>query len=124
MKVTEIRIGNYVDKIPYRGQDSNETRKDWIIGSHDIGFWHTEEFIYKPIPLTTEWLEKFGFERHSEIGHSHYFKDADYSIDIEHPGDDIYMYLKTRKVKLKYVHQLQNLYFCLTNEELKIMDNI
>jgi hypothetical protein len=74
---------------------------------------------FTPIPLTEEWLFKFGFE----------------NIDTNDDGGDNYWYLSktdfmldrffqsftmNTSFDLEYVHQLQNLYFALTNEELKL----
>ena len=66
----------------------------------------------KPIPLTEEWLVKFGFYKDKlEVGLYH-FND----LEIFLPN---YFTWKTQFIdNIKYVHQLQNLYFALTNEEL------
>ena len=62
-----------------------------------------------PIPLTEEWLLKFGFEKKS---HSFVI----YPVSIKKQGV-AYFYVPT-SIHLKYVHQLQNLFHSLTNEEL------
>lgn len=77
----------------------------------------------EPIPLTEEWLLKFGFEETSDkdfIGGLYTRgKDGFYinketmsycGIDYEGTIDDI--------VEINYVHELQNLYFALTKQEL------
>jgi hypothetical protein len=70
---------------------------------------------YRPIPLTEEWLLKFGFE----ITNNFQTKDRFQT----HKQDGIiwfeYGYIS---IELKYVHQLQNLYFALTGEELTITE--
>jgi hypothetical protein len=86
----------------------------------------------KPILLTKDWLLKLGFEKKfpdetCNLFDMKLFKEktvnglnrgqgfmclADF---IEKEG--WYLYLQTR-VTLKYVHQLQNLYYTLTGEEL------
>jgi hypothetical protein len=104
MKASELRIGNYVyfeDKL---------LKFDFEMG------WNFD--YIKPIPLTEEWLLKFGFEKDgiyyenahlqlskmtSKNGYDCYCTDLDFSIFM---------------TELKHVHQLQNLYFALTNEEL------
>ena len=79
-----------------------------------------------PIPLTEEWLEKFGFE--NIYGDYHKKWDVwNYQIE-KHPSFkegwvffiDIDEVASPPSVKIRYVHQLQNLYFCLTGEELTI----
>lgn len=77
-------------------------------------------FQYAPIPLNDEWLLRFGFERSGV----YYVKDEVYiydtcrlCIDSEEYGYFEYKFNYTSKL-LVYVHQLQNLYFALTGEEL------
>jgi hypothetical protein len=71
---------------------------------------------FEPIPLTEEWLLKFGFEWKNHGLH----KD---NWVIRQFGGDWTIFLSNEKynfdIKLCYVHQLQNLYFALTGEELK-----
>jgi hypothetical protein len=77
-----------------------------------------------PLPLTEEWLLKFGFEETDPItfmGGLYSIKKPDgfyinketmsyCTFDYEGTIDDI--------IKIEYVHQLQNLYFAVTGEEL------
>lgn len=69
---------------------------------------------YSPIPLTEEWLMRFGFEENEEgywviVGQFYdmrkILKTSLYQGDLQ---------------STKYVHQLQNLYFAITGEELTI----
>jgi len=78
---------------------------------------------YQPIQLTEEWLLKFGFEllcRKSPDG----YKDTIFSM--QKPYWTLMQLDKGWGVqfwqgnKLEYVHQLQNLYFALTGEELEM----
>jgi hypothetical protein len=76
-----------------------------------------------PIPLTEEWLIKFGFEKKIDC-----YKNINYnfngyfaSFDCDNPmwfGEDGCCEQVTIKDNIKYVHQLQNLYFAVTGEEL------
>jgi hypothetical protein len=75
----------------------------------------------KPIPLTEEWLLKFGFEKQmmwtyaiNIIGNKkliYYLGEKGWSVGNKNYSDFS---------NLNYVHQLQNLYFALTNQELEI----
>jgi hypothetical protein len=120
MDAKELRIGNYV-----LFNDNTEVK------INDIGnAWHTHLPIkddgfnwvspktrvkkYRPIPLTEEWLRKFGFESYYKNGSEYQNKNM-YLVK----NGDIWQNLKIG-VNLKYVHQLQNLYFALTGEELEI----
>lgn len=68
----------------------------------------------EPIPLTEEWLIKFGFEN-SNMGFS-----ADYSKDNIELNFVNGLYEYGDYCKIEYVHKLQNLYFALTGEELTL----
>lgn len=109
MKENEIRIGN------------------WVKFEHGNGYEEIVQFKFDnwkyfygttttPIPLTEEWLIKFGFE-----GNIIAVND----LWIEHDGDVGYYLADDHSIGvgmdyIKYVHQLQNLYFALTGEELTI----
>jgi hypothetical protein len=122
MKASELRIGNYV-------KFDNHEDEYYKVSGCDISELSDEliDLNASPIPLTEEWLLKFGFIRH----HYDYANDviyikniADNEIDNAEFEWGVYpnelgsgIQIKNRK-SLKYVHQLQNLYFALTGEEL------
>jgi hypothetical protein len=67
-----------------------------------------------PIPLTEEWLLKFGFYKSETFKNSFIKKGVDIYIQ-----DTAFWYdLLNNSIEIKSVHQLQNLYFAVTNEEL------
>jgi hypothetical protein len=103
MEENELRIGNWVLS-PTQGEIQIEN--GWQI---DEG----EEV--KPIPLTEEWLIKFGFEYSDLNGDSGLWKIPPFQIYGKY-NQFIYDY----RLDVNYVHQLQNLYFALTGEELTI----
>ena len=82
---------------------------------------------YKPIPLTEEWLLKFGFERVTPTENGY---DNDYAYELKNFGrialengvliPDQYYFLDGLDFNLKHVHELQNLYYALTKKELTI----
>ena len=99
---------------------------------------------YDPIPLTEEWLWEFGFvkENIKPVSKNHgsffsmYVDDYKYSFAYANFRDDWGFYhsytdacdekdnnkFDAISFGIKYVHQLQNLYFALTGEELKIKE--
>lgn len=80
-----------------------------------------EEFI-KPIPLTEEWLLKFGFEKDEECKSWSILTSLekfDYLFEIENKYQECFQ-PDFIKIDIKYVHQLQNLYFALTGNKLEI----
>lgn len=111
----ELRIGNYIE---YNGEIMK------LDGSLLCCYIQNElEFPLNPIPLTEEWLLKFGFEKAPLVdkylkGYFTYdskLKYFTYFTDIEDGG---YENIIIQKEKLKYVHQLQNIYFAITGKEL------
>ena len=78
----------------------------------------------EPIPLNEEWLVKFGFTEFYHKGLKGYISDKMellYNLD----SHQMYSYNEVNGsiwnlARCKHVHQLQNLYFALTGEELKI----
>lgn len=70
----------------------------------------------QPIPLTEEWLVKFGFEKKRGWDDSPFYKKND--VDIYIVSDK--SFTNELDVPIKHVHQLQNLYYALTGEELPI----
>lgn len=76
----------------------------------------------KPIPLTEKWLESFGFEKIQgwmwKSGIS--LRPKSEFIDLEYGG----YILDAYDIHIDYVHTLQNLYFALTGEELKLKEEI
>ena len=117
----ELRIGNYVE---YRIQDELDERKEWwelsIIDSSDLQILESGiDDDYRAIPLTEEILLKFGFEEKSKsknfyLGNFrfHISKPANYNGFIFCDGYDVIT------DRIKYVHQLQNLYFDLKGKRL------
>jgi len=76
-----------------------------------------------PIPLTEKWLIDFGFERSKKTAYST-GKEVEYNVFYKYKllFNEIQnqWYYDKVKVELSCVHELQNLYFALTKEELKI----
>ncbi len=74
---------------------------------------------YQPITLTEEWLLKFGFEKRSIIQENDSYYLNGEIVWVTKKG---FRYFQNRNI-IQHVHQLQNLYFALTGEELTIKDN-
>lgn len=75
-----------------------------------------------PILLTKEWLIKFGFNETSYGWINGYiFNKFGISIEVDYQNN-IFLGMNNTKIKkLDYVHQFQNLYYLLTDEELKLI---
>ena len=127
MKGTELRIGNYVNI----GLKSSSLRTDFdaitASGLMDLQVnKETSSFVYEPIPLTEEFILDLGFETEvSDWCHFTLEYDFEYYIDISLSfSKEITVNIRNEEdvfyFNVEYVHQLQNLYFTLTNEELTI----
>ncbi len=122
MKANELRIGNLVE---YHIEDELDERKEWweviTIDSEDINWLEKEDpesIDYKPIPLTEEWLLKFGAKRlNPKRGILKEFVLKTVRIEMSNSGN---FYYKNSKLVLESIQQLQNLYFALTGTELEI----
>ena len=115
----ELRIGNYVE---YRIQDELDDRKEWwelsIIDSTDLQILESGiDDDYRAIPLTEEILLKFGFFK--KLGN---YELENFRFHISQPMNfDGFVFCEGYSVitdKIQFVHQLQNLFFALTGEEL------
>jgi hypothetical protein len=135
MKANELRIGNWV----YQGNQYGDMPIDaYQIHQYDLmerGGSVAEYYKeWKPIPLTAKLLEEFGGLRYAPrpFAEDHFtmrilgvdtiyfrpsYQDGFYwgiaTRDIENP-DELHAV-----IPIKYLHQLQNLYFTLTGKELK-----
>ncbi len=116
MKANELRIGNYIIPITSDGfkleQRPIHAREFWLLSN--------EPDKAEPIPLTEEWLIKFGFEKEKNVIPIYSIGKISIYLDCEmYPNGRVYFNSWCiLKEKPKYVHKLQNLYFALTGEEL------
>jgi predicted nicotinamide N-methyase len=86
--------------------------------------------FYEPIPLTPEILEKAGFENELNQFFTSTKAVREGFIELEKDGDLYIVMLKQKNEDetwdsvllndIFYLHQIQNLFFALTNEELEI----
>lgn len=115
MQANKLRIGNLIldvqDKKP-----CNVTIEilQEIYGGMDF---------YEPIQLNEEWLLKFGFVTKKTMSDTFVapYPDNYYHI-IKHHGIYVFRCAGCSLQRVNYVHQLQNLYFALTGEELTIKE--
>lgn len=121
----ELRIGNWV----YRqwnkmlkqadGERSQPDQIDKVMLQHSN--------MFDPIPINETMLLKCGFEKHAPNGMS--MQDISVLLVNEKGHIEVYQsifneeYLVTTTISfphVRYLHQLQNLYFSLKGEELNI----
>lgn len=119
MKPQDLRIGNkiYQKKLEFNSVNWHQIIID--VGSIDIySLENANEIVknnFEPIPLTEEWLLKFGFELR---GNEAKFWTLQ-NVDIWAMGGYFFNDLDLR---ISSVHQLQNLFHSLTGNELTIKE--
>jgi hypothetical protein len=129
----ELRLGNWVTEkgISSRGRS---LEGPFQVEIHDLSY----HFFLEPIPLSEEWLIKFGITKYEEdITTEHFFGGV-----LFHLGNDEWLILHNgefhfirdrsssaydgsteyRTTVIKYVHHLQNIYFAHKFEELTIKE--
>ena len=145
VRINELRVGNLL---------KDPILKIEVTAKLLLAFEENEGYInlYRPIPLTEEWLLKFGFEvkpiskwngndadyRPENVS----TEQRDFVLDSFILRYEIFTFNNVSEIttycginsswypkvyfdsvplyRLKYIHQLQNLYFALTGEELTI----
>jgi hypothetical protein len=148
MKANELRIGSIVKSLV---NDEDFSIVEEIghraslgyyvsLNNQHSGVWleHKERDLILGIPLTEEWLLKFGFEKSQEQWYTiKYFTDCNLATEqmaitynlssnrcavfdaIEETDIvNILSYPIYTSKKVLYVHELQNIYFALTKKEL------
>jgi hypothetical protein len=138
MNQNELRIGNllhyklFADNISVRGIGKNCI---WLNDNEHAGPISID--YLEPIPLTEEWLEKLGIikrnqteELPEELQQPDIDEDGDiwytwvkgvFNLEIQSNGE-IWFEVYSHYIHVKWVHQLQNLYYMLTEEELTIIE--
>ncbi len=124
VRASELRIGNFVmdrgGKILFidHWEYENKISEKRVDGLHP--FTEFVEYL-QPIPLTEEWLLKFGFEmEYSQLTNIYKYFLVNAPFGYSQGQFNVFTQTGCFSVEIKYVHQLQNLYFALTNEELEI----
>ena len=129
MKAQDLRIGMWV----YLFGDAIQLTKEHLI------YLLQKDGLPEPITLTEEWLLKFGFTKNPIAWHKDisYFPKAEFKtlcvtigqgvlircgdLNKWREDDEIISLLNTDIQGPLMVHQLQNLYFALTGEELTLL---
>lgn len=131
MEINELRIGNYVSfhNVFYK---IVEIEKDRVLIEYHNGetdYCHID--YIDPIELTEDVLLKIGFEKVYTVPHNRlrlcvkngneitrisydFLFDDITRLEIMGNGDSL------NKRNIKYLHELQNTYYCLTNQEIEI----
>jgi hypothetical protein len=136
IQANELRIGNWIadrggkewqiDHWEYKDKVSSKPDSFVLPAMSMTNSFHpyTEYLDYlQPIPLTEEWLIRFGFTP----DHNDYFLECEeHGVELEaswssrnQKTGESYGWHISKYKHVKHVHSLQNLYFALTGEELE-----
>jgi hypothetical protein len=131
----ELRIGNWVEIL------GDSKRLDFFTTIQPSSFSVNIDKTYGAIPLDEDWMQKFGFESNYEEFDEKDFPcvveywlltnpvtrfEVDYSVktgytvNIANVPTGHALIINT---KLQYVHQLQNLFFAVTQTELQFKND-
>ena len=129
IKAQDLRIGNWLYDNEVGFKDHFKVKSGDIVDIETYGMQ-----TYTPVQLTPEILEKMGFKKIqyliNKIAYEGYMNK--YFIFHKAHNGNVLLDFNTRQAisaycdvdktqtHLKYVHQLQNLYFALTGNELEI----
>lgn len=125
MKSTEIRIGNLVN---FEGKPYEIDSIAYVyptLNTAEFGIGVVDWNNLEPIGLTEEWLLKFGFEKVGVNFEKDWMllwrnlKTGTIDFVLNEPNSN-----KRKITQLRFVHQLQNLFYCLIGEELTVLDRL
>lgn len=122
--INELRVGNWIIN-PDDENKMYQIQNGWEID---------EGPTYEPIPLTEEWLTKLGFHDKYKSVHNHWYKtygegppyalfELDQKSDVDDDNNSIpqeEVFYWNMRLDVQFVHQLQNLYYAITQAELTI----
>lgn len=141
MKATELRIGNFLE---IEGEICRvETIEDsgGVVSCEEDSEW-IDWFQFSPIWITEEWLLRLGFKYEDGYGVQRFYtskkfgKNLEYWIEFKFPVKNKFeqiLYLHTDigakhliipypiYKNINYVHELQNVFYWLSKEELSII---
>ena len=141
MKSQDLRIGNYLyyehTTHIVSGVHGNKVYSWWVKDGEPVIEYEAKDISgtqvenpyidvisqYEPIPLTEEWLIKLGFEKLTDSNDG--FKNTTYTYT---KGISFIVYFDGVRLSTNfwmgnekhYVHQLQNLFYVLSGEELTL----
>tara|TARA_A100000171_G_C2016181_1_gene88841 strand:+ start:214 stop:558 length:345 start_codon:yes stop_codon:yes gene_type:complete len=114
MKASELRVGNYFLTKNKSIKQVKEIHENTIVWYSEHMKHHINFIDIEPIQLTEQWLLDFGVKK-LERGYAFGFKTPELVVK------NLWMEFN---LDIKYVHQLQNLFFALTGEELTIKEKV
>lgn len=110
MNAKELRIGNYI--IPVTNNNHELEPRPIMASEFLLLSTHPEKAT--PVKLEGKWLEKAGFKKYKVVN----WYSRDDFWDIGKYDGEKYI-IEILQVYIKYVHQLQNIYYDVVGKELE-----
>jgi hypothetical protein len=108
IETKELRIGNWVELENHVCALNKTTFKAILFGNYKS---------LNPVPITEEWLLKLGF-KFNNFNEDYYFENFSFRLHLWKNENEFVYYWKGGNIFIQYVHQLQNLFYCLTGQEI------
>lgn len=121
IKANELRVGNIFNLVRGKGSLPVVIDEDIMLKIFSLAYNYALNDL-EPIPLTPEWLERCGFEIPVDNGFFVRVARGVVCIKLTDIGLPIVRIGEMHFTNIKYLHQLQNLYFALTGEELTLKE--
>ena len=122
MTYKDLRLGNWLLFRDKRYCKVSNLGFFFATESNEVTYGSDDITDYNPIPLTHEILVKAGFKKHDKFNHDYRHANGLRVCMVSNGGFKLITYLfdLDKEPDCNHVHQLQNLYFALTGEELNI----
>lgn len=126
MNVADLKIKNLVE---YKNQiyniteifQDNDGKNYFVKIENDIHSFSVPAESIKPIQITEEWLEKFGFLRtyssEQRIRYERPETFIKYDIDLNSKKIVDGLKIYGNSIRCKYIHEFQNIFSCLFGKE-------
>jgi hypothetical protein len=119
MKTSELRIGNFITYCgiihKVTGISKNKIKSRNLNCENEILY---DSNVYEPIAINLEILDKISYDSYHEMDKIDMYTNLCPNFHYGSDSHKIFIYLGEQKTNIEYIHQLQNLYFLLTNKEI------
>jgi hypothetical protein len=129
LKANELRIGNLIIGLYEDDCENVLTEICTVLGVDSVGFSENKIWVetekskvekfdsFEGIPITEEWLLKLGFKFVKSL--MGYYKGGHEVALFKSGVIEFHPFEKENYIYIKYIHELQNLFFALTGKELQ-----
>lgn len=126
MTVQELRVGNLIRHNHHKFLRESLRGAIVVVDVEALGYLRSDkQLVYEPIPLTPEILEKAGFKGEYGNGCIYFLEGFPVGLQVVWEKRCFAVFeaegqISEALIEISFVHQLQNLYYSLTGDELEI----